>query len=139
MRLLALKFALILAFLVGQPVLAAHIVVLGRLLDNRPMMDRWLDGCPAGLVCTDTWWKSIIRVDKTLIGAALSGRIIAGGMQHTWLNDHFKKSVRLFVLESIDDPDQRKSLRADYILKGMAMPEQMFCLAGNPKELGLNP
>lgn len=58
-------------------------------------------------------------------------------MQHTSLNHRFMRAVRLFVLEPIEDPTQRAKLRADYYLKDMSEPHQMFCLPHDPKEVGL--
>jgi hypothetical protein len=59
-------------------------------------------------------------------------------MQHTSFNSRFKKAVRFFVLEPIEDPDQRAKLRADYYLKEMSEPREMFCFSRDPEELGLD-
>ncbi len=37
-------------------------------------------------------------------------------MQHTAMNERYKKEVHYFVLEAIGDPSMRKKLRADYYL-----------------------
>ena len=58
----------------------------------------------------------MIQVEKTLRGSPLSGRVTAAVMQHTSMNAHYKKAVRYFVLEAIEEPSMRKKLRADYYL-----------------------
>jgi hypothetical protein len=59
-------------------------------------------------------------------------------MQHTALNARFKKTVRLFVLEPIEDAEERAKLRADYYLEESSEPQQIFCVLQDPKTLGLN-
>jgi hypothetical protein len=41
-------------------------------------------------------------------------------------------------LEPIEDAGQRAKLRADYYLKEMSEPRQLYCLSRDPKELSLN-
>jgi hypothetical protein len=128
---------ILLALLACQPSVASDIVVFGRLVANEPM-DYVKDECPKDSICLRSWWKSVVQVQKTISGTVLSGRVTTANMQHTSLDPRFKKSVRLFVLEPIEDPDQRAKLRADYYLKDMSEPHQMFCLSQDPKALGLN-
>jgi transposase len=75
------------------------------------------DECPDRGICLHSWWKAVIQVEKTLQGTPLSGHITAAVMQHTSMNAKYKKAVRYFVLEAIEDPSTRKRLRADYYLK----------------------
>lgn len=58
----------------------------------------------------------MIQVEKTLRGSPLSGRITPAVMQHASMNAEYKKGVRYFVLNAIEDPFMRKKLRADYYL-----------------------
>jgi hypothetical protein len=95
------------------------------------------DECPASAICLRSWWRSTIEVDKTLAGQALSGRVDAAVMQHTGVNEQFKRNVRLFALRHIEDPAQRAKLRVDYYLDGMAEPQEFFCLSQDPAALGL--
>ena len=134
-----MKFAvaIVLAVLTGQVSAADNIVVLGKLVYNEPM-EYVPDECPEDSICLRSWWKSIVNVQKTIHGSAVSGRVAAAVMQHTLLNDRYKKSVRLFVLRPIDDPKQRAKLRVDYYLESMSEPYQMFCLSQDPKESGLD-
>jgi hypothetical protein len=131
------KLVLLLVFFACQPVMAADIVVIGRLETNEPM-DYVKDECPENAICLRSWYKSIVQIQKAVRGISVSGRITAANMQHTSLNSRFKKAVRLFVLEPIEDPGQRAKLRAHYYLKEMSEPHQMFCLSRDPKELSLN-
>jgi hypothetical protein len=105
----------VLALLACRCASAADIVVVGKLITNEPM-SYVRDECPDGDICLHSWWKAVIQVEKTLRGSPLSGRISAAVMQHTSMNEHYKKAVRYFVLEAIEDPSMRKKLRADYYL-----------------------
>jgi hypothetical protein len=79
--------------------------------------------CPDGGICLHRWWNAVIQVEKTLQGSPLSGRITAAVMQHMRMTAYYKKAVRYFVLEAIEDPSMRKKLRADYYLtKGSIEP-----------------
>ena len=127
---------ILLAALVCQSAVASDTVVIGRLVVNEPM-DYVKDECPENDLCLSFWWKSVVQVQRTIQGAVLSGRVTAANMQHTFLNHRFMRAVRLFVLEPIEDPTQRAKLRADYYLKDMSEPHQMFCLPHDPKEVGL--
>lgn len=120
----------------SQVALASNMVVLGKLVTNEPM-SYVKDECPENAICMRSWWKSVIRVEKTVQGRPLSGRVTAAVMQHTRLNARYKKAVRLFVLVPIDDPAQRAKLRADYYLEEMSEPRSMFCFAKDPRALGL--
>jgi hypothetical protein len=128
--------AIALALLASPACAADSIVVLGKLVYNQPM-DYVADDCPENYICLRSWWKSVVNVQKTIHGSKVTGRVAAAVMQHTSLNDRFKKSVRLFVLRPIDDPKEREKLRVDYYLESMAEPYQMYCLSQDPKESGL--
>ena len=97
------------------------------------------DDCPADSICLRSWWKSVIHVDRTIQGPHLNGRVTAAVMQHTGLNQRFKRRAHFFVLRRIDDPAQRHKLRADFFLEEMSEPRQMFCTAKDPREYGLSP
>jgi len=58
-------------------------------------------------------------------------------MQHTGLNERYRKSVRLFVLRPIEDAGERARLRVDYYLDGMSEAHEVFCLAQKPADIGL--
>ena len=109
-------FLSLLALLACRCAIASDIVVVGKLITNEPM-SYVKDECPDGGICLRSWWKAVIQVEKTLQGPPLSGRITAAVMQHTSVNAQYKKRVRYFVLEAIEDPSMRKRLRADYYLK----------------------
>ncbi len=129
---------LFLALLAHQAAMASDIIVIGKLVTNEPM-DHVNNGCPENEVCLRSWWKSVVRVQRTVEGRPLSGRVTAASMQHAGLSSRFKNAVRLFVLEPIADSDQRAKLRADYYLKEMSEPREMFCLSQTLEGLTLNP
>jgi hypothetical protein len=101
-------------------------------------MDYVPDECPENAICLRSWWRSAIKVDKTIAGQALSGRVDAAVMQHTGANEQLKRDVRVFALRYIEDPAQRAKLRVDYYLDGMAEPREFFCLSLEPAKLGLS-
>jgi hypothetical protein len=105
----------LLALLACRCASAADILVVGKLITNEPM-SYVKDECPDGDICLRSWWKVVILVEETLRGSPLSGRITAAVMQHTSMNEDYKKAVRYFILEAIEDPSMRKKLRADYYL-----------------------
>jgi hypothetical protein len=108
-------FLAVLALLACWRASASDIVVTGKLVSNEPM-SYLAEKCSDGDICLHSWWKTVIQVDKTLQGSPLSGRITAAVMQHTSMTAQYKKTVRYFVLEAIEDPSMRKKLRADYYL-----------------------
>lgn len=128
---------ILLAVLACRPSDASDIVVFGRLVSNEPM-DYVKDECPKDHICLRSWWKSVVQIQKTIQGKVLPDRVTTANMQHTSWDPKVRKALRLFVLEPIDDPDQRAKLRADYYLKDMSALHQMFCLSQDPKTLGLN-
>jgi hypothetical protein len=127
----------LLGVLTCQCAVGADIVVIGKLITNEPM-SYVKDECPDGNICMHSWWKSVIQVEKTVQGARLAGRITAAVMQHTAMDSHYMKAVRFFILEPIEDPQQRVKLRADYYLKEASPPREMFCSSHDPKELGMS-
>ena len=130
--------AIALTLFLLRPAWAEDIVVIGKLLENKPMAYVPRE-CPESHICLHSWYESVVSVQKTIRGTNLSGRVSAAVMQHTSLNSRFKKSVRLFVLKPIEDPAVRAKLRVDYYLKGMSEVRQMYCLGYDPKESGLDP
>jgi hypothetical protein len=130
----AIAFVLVLAS--AQSFAAESIVVLGKLVYNEPM-EYAPDECPENYICLRSWWKSVVSVQKTVHGSPVTGRIAAAVMQHTSLNDRYKKSVHLFVLRRIEDPKERAKLRVDYYLDSMSEPSQMYCSWQDPKDIGL--
>jgi hypothetical protein len=95
---------------------ASDIVVIGKLITNGPMSYA-KEPCAEDEICLHTWWKAVIKVERTLQGSPVSGRITAAVWQHTSMNDQYKKAVRYFILEAIEDPVVRKKLRAQYYLE----------------------
>ena len=115
---------------------AADSIVVGTLTDNRPM-DYVPDECPKDSICLRSWWLTVVKIEKTVHGPSLSGRVRAAATQHTGLNRYFKHSVRLFVLRPITDAAERSKLRVSYYLEAMTLPKPMYCLSKNPSEYGL--
>ena len=91
------------------------VVVIGKLKTIEPM-SYVADECPDAGLCFRRWWKAVIDVKKAVQGQAISGRVTAAVAQHAPMTARYKKSIRYFVLEAIEDPEMRKKLRADYYL-----------------------
>ena len=110
-------FSFVMAILVGcGSAYASDIVVVGKLLTNEPMTDL-KNECSDGELCMHRWWKAVIQVEKTLEGQPISGRVTAAVSQHVAMNEKYKKAVRYFTLESIEDPAIREHLHAEYYLE----------------------
>jgi hypothetical protein len=131
-------FALLLTLLAcWETALSADTVIIGTLTDNRPM-DYVPDECPKDYICMRSWWKSVIKVQKTIHGPPLSGKVAAAVMQHTWMSKQYQNSLHLFVLRPITDPAERTKLRVDYYLEEVARPAQIYCFSRDPREYGLD-
>ena len=116
---------------------AADSVVLGRASSNE-RMSYVENTCPEDAICLHSWFKWVIDVAKTVSGPSIQpGRIVTARMQHTSMIPSYRKRLRLFVLKPIDDPEERKMLRAEYYLEEMSEPHQMFCFLENPEGFGL--
>jgi hypothetical protein len=110
-------FLFVIAILLGcGSAYASHIVVVGKLVTNEPMTDLENE-CSDGELCMHRWWKPVIQVEKTLEGQPISGRVTAAVSQHVPMNEKYKKAVRYFTLESIEDPAIREHLHAEYYLE----------------------
>ncbi len=134
MKSISLLFAL---WLACASAIAQDSVVVGRLVENAPM-SYVPNECPENFVCLRSWWKSVIRIEKTIQGPQLTGEVDAAVLQHADLNPAFKAGVRLFVLRPITDSQQVRKFRVSYYLQEMIRPRQMYCLSRPPKEYGLD-
>src|SRR5512133_2203379 len=88
-----LKLTLVLAFVCASAVASETTLVVGKLISNGPM-EYVPDECPENAICMRSWWRSVIRVDQTIRGQPLTGRVDAAVMQHRDLNERYKKHVR---------------------------------------------
>jgi hypothetical protein len=111
-------------------------MVYGPLFGHPPPMS-YVKECADPDICMHSWWKSVIQVDRTVQGARLTGRITAAVIQHGAVNSNYMKAIRLVILAPIEDPEQRKKLRADFYLIEASPPRQMFCSSYDPKDIGL--
>ncbi|MEL6871177.1 MAG: hypothetical protein AAFO81_15370 [Pseudomonadota bacterium] len=122
---------LVALFWIYTPVAAQDTVAVGRALANSALNVEI--ECPENYICLDSWYGWKIRVIETLQGPPISGKIKAAGMQHTDLNQSYFKSLRLFVLRPIVDPEEHARLQADYLLIGTSRVHETFCLPGKPE------
>jgi hypothetical protein len=116
----------VLALLTYGVASAEDIAVLGRLMSNVPISDL-KDECPDGYICLNRWWRTEILVERTLKGSPLSGQITAAVMQHTAMSGHYKRAVRYFVLEAIQDPSTSRKLQANYYLERASIDPPPIC------------
>jgi hypothetical protein len=78
-----------------------------------------------------------IRIQRTLSGPPITGRITVVRSQHAYFLRSYLKEFRLFVLTPIEDAQTRRNLKADYYLKDLSQRHPMYCLDEDPMELGI--
>jgi hypothetical protein len=139
MNLLPRLFAsagLIALCLVNSPSNATTLVALGHVT----AMDATEFGpdCAPDKVCLSWFWRFSIDIDQTLSGAKLPVKIRAARLQPAKFTPAHLAALRLFVLEPIEDAEQRRKLQADYYLRQLSPEHRLYCLDGTPEGLGLN-
>lgn len=93
--------------------------------------------CPPEDICMDAWIGWNIVVDEVLSGGPIKGRIRAARVQHAQFVPGYLRRFELFVLEPIADPELRRVLNADYMLKDFAESTAFFCTHEAPDALGI--
>ena len=94
--------------------------------------------CPPNEICMSWFFRFSIDIDQTLSGGKLPAKIRAARLQHGQFVPAYLKELRLFVLEPIEDAEQRRKLQADYYLRQLSPEHRLYCLNGTPEGLGLN-
>lgn len=93
--------------------------------------------CPPEDICMNAWIGWNIVVDEVLSGGPTKGRIRAARVQHAQFVPGYLRRFELFVLEPIADPELRRALDAEYILKDFAESTAVFCTHEAPDSLGI--
>jgi hypothetical protein len=132
-----LGWLLLIAFLASAEAEAEETLALGRAISHRSI-DVELD-CPKDLLCMDAWYRWEVMVNRVVIGPSITGRVIAARIQHSDYNRRYFRSLRLFVLQPIEDPRKRDELGADYYLLEVSPKHHMYCIRQNPSEFGHQP
>ncbi len=138
MRLIKLLAASLCAVGLSQTARGADSVVWGRALKNEAAPEV---ASPCGeptpdTICMVGWYRWTLIVDRTISGPSVTGRIVAARTQHTYVIPSAFKRTKVFVVRSIDDPEERRRLRADYLLVDASWAH--YCLEADPAELGLS-
>lgn len=94
--------------------------------------------CPPTEICMSWFWRFSLNIDQTLSGAKLPAKIRAARLQHARFTPAHLAALRLFVLEPIEDAEQRRKLQADYYLRQLSPEHRLYCLDGTPEGLGLD-
>ena len=94
--------------------------------------------CAPNEACLSWFWRFSIDIDQTLSGAKLPAKIRAARLQPAKFTPAHLAALRLFVLEPIEDAEQRRKLQADYYLRQLSPEHRLYCLDGTPEGLGLN-
>ena len=94
--------------------------------------------CAPNEACLSWFWRFSIDIDQTLSGAKLPAQIRAARLQPAKFTPAHLAALRLFVLEPIEDAEQRRKLQADYYLRQLSPEHRLYCLDGTPERLGLN-
>jgi hypothetical protein len=137
MRLIKLVAAFVCAIGLSQAAHGSDSVVWGRAVKNQALPDVESPcGEPApDTICMVGWYRWTLVVDRTISGPSVAGRVVAANTQHTSVAPSAYRRARVFVLRPIDDPAERRRLRADYFLIDASWPH--YCLQGDPADLGL--
>ena len=94
--------------------------------------------CAPNEICMSWFFRFSIDIDQTLSGGKLPAKLRAARLQHGKFAPTFMQALRLFVLEPIEDAEQRRKLQADYYLRQLSPEHRLYCLNGTPEGLGLN-
>jgi hypothetical protein len=94
--------------------------------------------CAPNQACLSWFWRFSIDIDQTLSGEKLPAKIRAARLQPAKFTPTHLAALRLFVLEPIEDAEQRRKLQADYYLRQFSTEHRLYCLDGTPEGLGLN-
>ena len=94
--------------------------------------------CPPTEICMSWFFRFHLDIDQTLSGGKLPAKIRAARLQHSPFTPTYLQALRLFVLEPIEDAEQRHKLQADYYLRQLSPEHRLYCLDGTPEGLGLN-
>ena len=94
--------------------------------------------CPPTEICMSWFFRFNIDIDQTLSGGKLPAKIRAARLQHSPFTPTYLQALRLFVLEPIEDAEQRHKLQADYYVRQLSPEHQLYCLDGTPEGLGLS-
>ena len=94
--------------------------------------------CAPTEICMSWFFRFSLEIDQTLSGGKLPAKIRAARLQHAQFVPAYLKELRLFVLEPIEDAEQRRKLQADYYLRQLSPEHRLYCLNGTPEGLGLN-
>jgi hypothetical protein len=133
------RIAIVALSCASLPALADTSLVLGRAISQFDDVQIRLtpeEICPLDAICLWAWSRWTLETKQTISGPAVpNGRTYAIKMQHTSVVDSTFKKPLLFILEHIDDPDERKRLHADYKLLDITAAEAMICTRTDPKLL----
>ena len=126
----------LLAVLGSAQAIAEESVVLGRGISNAYAGDL---ECSKDSLCLDARYVWELEAKRTVSGPAVRGRVRAIFAQHTDATPKFVRSVELFVLSRIDDPETRERLGADYsgIWLSPRYTGSKYCLPVTPRSVGL--
>jgi hypothetical protein len=137
-----MKYVFLLALLGSASAEGANSLVLGRALESHFLEDAGsacveIEPIGNGLesICLHGWARWKIEITRTVGGAKLRGRVHAAWAQHTQMQRHYQKRIRLFALQPIADPELRKRLHSDFFL--LDMSQEMYCMSQDPLSFGL--
>jgi hypothetical protein len=94
--------------------------------------------CAPNEICMSWFFRFNIDIDQTLSGGKLPAKVRAARLQHGRFTPTYLQALRLFVLEPIEDAEQRRKLQADYYLRQLSPEHRLYCLDGTPERLGID-
>jgi hypothetical protein len=123
---------------------AADSIVIGKAVSNsyaKDLSDSYeaANPCPEDSLCMDVIFRWVIDPKKIIAGPAPKGRVKALTFQHTGVNDHYLKSLRLFVFRPIGDVEIPHSSDDRYYLVSSSplYDDGTYCISVDPSASGL--
>ncbi len=133
---LSLLAGTVLAVLTLTPARATTLVAAGRVATMEAT--EYGPECAPNEICMSWFFRFHLDIDQTLSGGKLPAKIRAARLQHGPFTPAHLAALRLFVLEPIEDAEQRRKLQADYYLRQLSPEHRLYCLDGTPEGLGLD-
>jgi hypothetical protein len=120
---------------------AATSFVVGRALskDDDVRIEQSPDEvCPPNAICLFGWSRWTLKIERSLAGPAVKGRIHAVHMQHTTHIPSYFNRLHEFALEYIADSAERERLHAEYKLLDLVDERRMLWTNVMPQSAGIS-
>ena len=136
MRRIELLLACFALFLTVTTAHSEDSVVLGRGISNEHAFNL---PCSQDSICMDSMFIWTFAAKRTIVGPEVKGKVRFLAAQHVDAVPRYVRSVELFILRQIDDPELIKSTGAQYYLLSSSprYSNGTYCIWTDPEEVGL--